>query len=99
MTDNLDNTQTPNVPADPGKIQDHFELFHNDEYQELFDYKRQFEGAYSKEKIEEVAEWTKSWDYREKNFAREALTINPAKACQPLGALFVAAGFEDTLAL
>ncbi|RZM79754.1 nitrogenase molybdenum-iron protein subunit beta [Leptolyngbya iicbica] len=97
MTDNLDNTQTPNVPADPGKIQDHFELFHNDEYQELFDYKRQFEGAYSKEKIEEVAEWTKTWEYREKNFAREALTINPAKACQPLGALFVAAGFEDTL--
>ena len=97
MTDNLDNTQAPNEIADPGKIQDHFDLFHNDEYQELFDFKRQFEGAYSKEKIEEVSEWTKSWDYREKNFAREALTINPAKACQPLGALFVAAGFEDTL--
>jgi nitrogenase molybdenum-iron protein beta chain len=68
-----------------------------DTYQDLFEYKRQFEGAYSPEKVAEVAEWTKSWEYREKNFAREALTINPAKACQPLGALFVASGFEGTL--
>ncbi|MGC8064293.1 nitrogenase component 1, partial [Salmonella enterica] len=27
----------------------------------------------------------------------EALTVNPAKACQPLGAVFVAVGFEGTL--
>ena len=39
-------------------------------------------------------EYSKSWEYREKNFAREALVINPAKACQPLGAVFAAAGFE-----
>jgi nitrogenase molybdenum-iron protein beta chain len=97
MTDNIENTQNTNGAVDPGKIQDHFDLFHNKEYQDLFDFKRQFEGAYSKEKIAEVDEWTKSWEYREKNFAREALSINPAKACQPLGALFVAAGFEDTL--
>ncbi|KAF0140240.1 MAG: nitrogenase molybdenum-iron protein beta chain [Rhodospirillaceae bacterium] len=36
-------------------------------------------------------------DYREKNLAREALIVNPAKACQPLGAVFVASGFEGTL--
>ena len=36
-------------------------------------------------------------EYREKNFAREALTVNPAKACQPLGAVFAAVGFEQTL--
>ena len=42
-------------------------------------------------------DWTKTWEYREKNFAREALTVNPAKACQPLGAVFAAAGFEKTL--
>ena len=36
-------------------------------------------------------------EYREKNFAREALTVNPAKACQPLGAVFAAVGFESTL--
>ncbi|GEB89946.1 nitrogenase molybdenum-iron protein subunit beta [Zymomonas mobilis subsp. pomaceae] len=49
------------------------------------------------EKVSAVADWTKSWEYREKNFAREALTINPTKACQPLGAVFAAAGFEGTL--
>ncbi|QKD82751.1 nitrogenase molybdenum-iron protein subunit beta [Thermoleptolyngbya sichuanensis A183] len=99
MTDNLDNTiPTPSCGGDdPGQIKDHFDLFHTDTYQNLFEYKRQFEGAHSPEKVAEIAEWTKSWDYREKNFAREALTVNPAKACQPLGALFVAAGFEDTL--
>ena len=35
----------------------------------------------------------------EKNFAREALTVNPAKACQPLGAVFAAVGFESTHSL
>ncbi len=44
-----------------------------------------------------VREWTKTEEYREKNFAREALTVNPAKACQPLGAVFAAVGFEQTL--
>jgi len=97
MTNNL----TPNTNGTPCstelEIKDHFELFHTQEYQDLFARKREFEGAHSREKIAEVAEWTKGWDYREKNFAREALSINPAKACQPLGALFVAAGFEETL--
>ena len=43
--------------------------------------------------------WDKGWDYREKNFAREALTVNPAKACQPLGAILAARGFAGTLPL
>ncbi|VEP17353.1 Nitrogenase molybdenum-iron protein beta chain [Hyella patelloides LEGE 07179] len=97
MTENTERNLTPAITSEAGKIQDHFDLFQTDPYQDLFEYKRQFEGAHSKEKVAEVAEWTKSWDYREKNFDREALTINPAKACQPLGALFVAAGFEGTL--
>lgn len=98
MTDQTDNT----IPAPCGAestapIKDHFDLFHTDTYQELFEYKRQFEGAHSRDQVADVAEWTKGWDYREKNFAREALTVNPAKACQPLGSLFVASGFEGTL--
>jgi len=99
MTENTTPNQDQSViiPSDPHEVQDHFDLFNTDPYQKLFEYKRQFEGAHSKEEIAEVGEWTKTWDYREKNFAREALTINPAKACQPLGALFVAAGFEGTL--
>lgn len=97
-TPNEENSiPTPCGAEDPGQIKDHFDLFHTDTYQDLFAYKRQFEGAHSPEKVAEVAEWTKSWEYREKNFAREALTVNPAKACQPLGSLFVAAGFEGTL--
>ena len=31
------------------------------------------------------------------NFKRKALTINPAKACQPLGAVLCALGFEKTM--
>lgn len=75
-------------------------LFQRPEYQEVLKNKKQFEGAMGaidKEKVEEVAEWTKSWDYREKNLAREAITVNPAKACQPLGAVMVALGFENTM--
>ncbi|WP_019499566.1 nitrogenase molybdenum-iron protein subunit beta [Pseudanabaena sp. PCC 6802] len=79
------------------KIKDHVDLFHQPEYQELFEVKKEFEAKHSPEEIARVAEWTKGWDYREKNFAREALTINPAKACQPLGAIFAASGFEGTL--
>ncbi|ELS30969.1 DUF3364 domain-containing protein [Pseudanabaena catenata USMAC16] len=78
-------------------IQDHARLFHQDEYQELFKAKKEFEGGHSSEKVAEIADWTKSWEYREKNFAREALTVNPAKACQPLGAILAAVGFEATL--
>jgi len=54
-------------------------------------------GAVNPAKVEEIAEWTKSWDYREKNLAREAITVNPAKACQPLGAVMVSLGFENTM--
>lgn len=79
------------------KIQDHVELFHQPEYQELFENKKTVEGMASPEEVDKVAEWTKTWEYREKNFAREALTINPAKACQPLGAILAAVGFESTL--
>jgi nitrogenase molybdenum-iron protein beta chain len=42
-------------------------------------------------------EWLNSVEYREKNFAREKLVINPAKACQPLGALLAALGVEGCL--
>jgi nitrogenase molybdenum-iron protein beta chain len=44
-----------------------------------------------------VAEWIDTPEYREKNFARQALVINPVHACQPLGAELCAHGFEGTL--
>ena len=75
-------------------------LFLKPEYQQVFKNKQQFEGyagAVAPEKVAEISEWTKSWDYREKNLAREAITVNPAKACQPLGAIMAALGFENTM--
>ncbi len=80
------------------KVLDHFNLFREPEYVELFENKKkEFEFAESADKVEQVKEWAKTWEYREKNFKREALTVNPAKACQPLGAVFAAVGFEGTI--
>jgi nitrogenase molybdenum-iron protein beta chain len=44
-----------------------------------------------------VAEWINTCEYKEKNFARQALVVNPAHACQPLGAELCAHGFANTL--
>lgn len=85
------------MSQNPEQIKDHVELFHQPEYQELFQGKKEFEKGHSPEEVARIAEWTKSWEYREKNFAREALTVNPAKGCQPLGAIYAAVGFEGTL--
>jgi len=78
-------------------IQDHNELFLQPAYQEQFEGKREFENAACPSEVARVAEWTKSEEYRELNFAREAVSINPAKACQPLGAMLAALGFAKTL--
>ena len=75
-------------------------LFLKPEYQDVLKRKKEFEGAagaVAPEKVAEIAEWTKSWEYREKNLSREAITVNPAKACQPLGAVMVGLGFENTM--
>jgi len=86
------------MPQSALKIKDHAELFNEPEYQSLLKEKRaNFECPHPEAKVQEVVEWTKGWEYREKNLARQSVTINPAKACQPLGAVFAAAGFEGTL--
>ncbi|MFA5502661.1 MAG: nitrogenase molybdenum-iron protein subunit beta [Sulfurovaceae bacterium] len=75
-------------------------LFLKPEYQEVLKNKKEFEsnmGSIDPSKVDEIAEWTKSWDYREKNLSREAITVNPAKACQPLGAVMASLGFENTM--
>lgn len=79
------------------KIKDHSELFREPEYLDQFERKREFENCPSKEEVARVSEWTKTEEYKEKNFAREHIKINPAKACQPLGALYATLGFENTL--
>ncbi len=85
------------MPQNPEKVLDHNRLFQEPEYKALIEGKKVFEEAVPDEKVRQVEDWTKSWEYREINFKREALTINPAKACQPLGAVLCASGFEGTM--
>jgi nitrogenase molybdenum-iron protein beta chain len=80
------------------EVLDHFNLFRGPEYSEMFKNKRdKFEDRVPDPEVKRVTEWLKTPEYQEKNFAREAVVINPAKACQPLGAVFAAVGFEGTL--
>ena len=86
------------MPQSSEKVLDHAPLFREPEYREMFKNKKvKYECGHPEERVQEIADWTKSWEYREKNLERKSLTINPAKACQPLGAVFAAAGFEGTM--
>jgi len=86
------------MPQNAEKILDHAPLFREPEYREMFAAKAaSFECKPPASEIEKIVAWTKTGEYREKNFAREGLTVNPAKACQPLGAVFAAHGFARTL--
>nr|WP_319565147.1 nitrogenase molybdenum-iron protein subunit beta [uncultured Rhodoferax sp.] len=85
------------MPQSADKVIDHEMLFREPEYQDMLSNKKQFEMKHSDEKITSIVEWTKTEDYKQKNFARDSLTVNPAKACQPLGAVFAANGFAKTL--
>lgn len=79
-------------------IKPSYPLFRDDDYKASLKFKQDnFEERHAPEKIQEVFNWTTTQEYKELNFAREALTVNPAKACQPLGAVLCALGFEKTL--
>lgn len=79
-------------------IKPSYPLFREGDYQANLKKKQEtVEERHSMEKINEVFDWTTTEAYQELNFARESLTINPAKACQPLGAVLCALGFEKTL--
>jgi nitrogenase molybdenum-iron protein beta chain len=75
-----------------------YPLFRDDDYKVSLKNKQDlFEERIPQGKIDETFLWTTTAEYQELNFKREALTINPAKACQPLGAVLCALGFEKTL--
>ena len=79
-------------------IKPSYPLFREEEYKENLAKKQNtVEERHPMEKIQEVFEWTTTEEYKELNFNREVLTVNPAKACQPLGAVLCALGFEKTL--
>jgi nitrogenase molybdenum-iron protein beta chain len=75
-----------------------YDLFKQPEYKEMFENKRTtHEDAVDRDKVKETFEWTTSQEYKELNFQRKHVTIDPAKACQPLGAVLCSLGFEKTL--
>ena len=79
-------------------IKPSYPLFCQEEYQGTLKDKRElFEERAPQVKIDEIFTWTTTQEYQDLNFKREALTVNPAKACQPLGAVLCALGFEKTL--
>ncbi|OBS10576.1 nitrogenase molybdenum-iron protein subunit beta [Acidihalobacter prosperus] len=86
------------MSQDVENIQPSYPLFRNEEYKKVIGDKRaKYEEMHPAEKIREVFEWTTTKEYQELNFQREALTVNPAKACQPLGAVLCALGYEKTM--
>lgn len=86
------------MPQSADKILDHARLFTQPEYLEMFERKKEFECAPAADVVAKQLDYTLGWEYREKNLAREALVVNPAKACQPLGAMFASVGFRNALA-
>ena len=79
------------------KIVPSYPLFRQDEYKASLDAKKLFENKVDQDLIDQTFQWTTGVEYKELNFQREALTVNPAKACQPLGAVLCALGFNKTL--
>ena len=65
-------------------IQPSYPLFRSEEYKaNLSNKQNTVEERAPMEKIQEVFQWTTTQEYQDLNFQREALTVNPAKACQP----------------
>lgn len=85
------------MAKDEIEYRDHNTLFETAPYVESAEKKRVFEAACSREKAKEIEEYLKTPEYQEINFGRKETVINPAKACQPLGAVLGALGFEGTL--
>ncbi len=54
-------------------------------------------GSITPEDENRVCAWINTEEYKQKNFGRQALVVNPAHACQPLGAQLAAHGFAGTL--
>lgn len=80
------------------KINPCYPLFRDDDYKEsLGNKKAQFEEGHDAGKVFETFMWTTTQEYQDLNFKREALTVDPAKACQPLGAVLCASGYHKTL--
>ncbi|CAH0529263.1 nitrogenase molybdenum-iron protein subunit beta [Vibrio hippocampi] len=86
------------MPQNVDAIKPGFPLFSEPEYQEMLANKQaNFEQSVDTAKVREVFDWTTTQEYADLNFERKHITIDPAKACQPLGSVLCALGFENTL--
>jgi nitrogenase molybdenum-iron protein beta chain len=86
------------MPQSAEKVKACYPLFREEEYKaSLANKQAKYENKVPQAKIDEVFQWTTTMEYQELNFKREALTVDPAKACQPLGAVLCALGYEKTL--
>lgn len=86
------------MPQSADKVKDHISLFQEPEYLKLFADKREkYECRPSDDEVAAQLEYSKSWEYREKNFARQHAVINPPRACQPVGSVYAALGFEGAM--
>ncbi len=75
-----------------------YPLFRDDTYKKVIADKREnWEEMHPKDKVAETFNWTTTLEYQDLNFKREALTVNPAKACQPLGSALCGVGFHKAL--
>lgn len=54
-------------------------------------------GEHHCQSVQSVLDWMATEEYKEKNFAREALVVNPPRTCQPFGAMVCALGIEGCL--
>jgi nitrogenase molybdenum-iron protein beta chain len=80
------------------KINPCYPLFRDDDYKKNLAEKRVlFEEGHTPDQVKETFLWTTTKEYQDLNFQRTALTVDPAKACQPLGAVLCATGFHKTL--
>ena len=66
-----DGVAPPLAGADADHVLDHFDLFRGPEYRTMLENKRKnFEDPVADAEVERVREWTKTPEYREKNFAQ-----------------------------
>jgi nitrogenase molybdenum-iron protein beta chain len=85
------------MSQDVNNIKPSYPLFRDEDYKGNLEAKKVFEERAPMEEIMKVFEWTTTKEYQDLNFAREAMTVNPAKACQPLGSVLCALGFHKTM--
>ncbi|MGM0594527.1 MAG: nitrogenase molybdenum-iron protein subunit beta [Pseudomonadota bacterium] len=86
------------MPQSVEKVKPCYPLFREEEYKDNLKNKQdKYENKVPQDEIDKTFQWTTTEEYQELNFNREALTVNPAKACQPLGAVLCSLGFEKTL--